>query len=946
MASAIDPHGGPFVGPRPLAESDEALFFGRDDEVADLSSMIAAHSLIVLCSASGAGKTSLLRAGVLPRLPRDDYLVLPVARVPAPEAAPSRHALAARLLRSLAGEGPSFAREESPRGLLHYLQSLEPSDVRTDTPLRVPVLVLDQAEELFLAGHDFSMRRSFLAEISAATRETGLRVIFSIRDDAMPRLMRELDLAKARSPIAMYLSPLMPRQAEDVIVGLFAAYGVSVQVAAAKAMVRRLRASPAGSRTGTPSEYVEPLHLQVWCRALWKALPPGGHELTVADIANQADPDTSLMEYYASLVARAAEAGNMRVPQLRHLIQTVFIDSQAGVRLSRPENSKALEGLSGQALRVLVGGRLLQRELRGGEPWLELAHDRLVAPILRSNEAAEAEAEAIRTARSKRLLVSLAILGLLIGVLSAVWAFARGTDTPNPTSAVTAGGSLAGLEQRIQLRDDNVGAVQVAVSADRDWLATVGADGRVRVWDATSGSRRVTLPYESTAIFGVAFHPSGAILASAGDSGLLFWKASPRPSGLPALGKAGRLGDGIRVVRISPADVGFRGRTVRFIAFTLDGDLLLSDGVEVRRVDAVALADPTLGVRTVAGLRLVRGQTLPRPLGNVLFSDDGRFLVGVAGDRTVEVHSLAGIGSGTLDGVRGVEPQTSAGGATRSETLVAAETLEAPVRRVAISGGAKAFALTSVGRVHILDIARNRESPLPDLADPTATSLAVSDDGRLIALGSDSGQVRILSDSGTTEATLSPYVSAPADLAFIRGTSFLTAADRQPTKIWSSVEDGATGKNPQSPGTAFRKLRTYPGAAAGRAQIAQWMAALAFQRGLPPELPVMAALAESDLNPAHQDSQYPTGRGLFNMRTDVWDRGAYAGFASDPLLQVTWFLDSALSLQSRRVSQGFDAYGTEPADYVDWIIEVQRPPSERRGRFENRLAEARRLIRG
>jgi hypothetical protein len=71
----------PYVGPRPFGRDEKDLFFGRDREARDLCSLVVAHPIVLLHAASGAGKSSLLNAGLIPLLEQRGYDVLPPARV-------------------------------------------------------------------------------------------------------------------------------------------------------------------------------------------------------------------------------------------------------------------------------------------------------------------------------------------------------------------------------------------------------------------------------------------------------------------------------------------------------------------------------------------------------------------------------------------------------------------------------------------------------------------------------------------------------------------------------------------------------------------------------------------------------------------------------------------------------------------------------------------------
>src|SRR5580765_3945249 len=72
----------PYVGPRSFRKDQREFFFGRDEEADELVSVITAHSAVLLYSQSGAGKTSLLNAKLIPKLEEEEtFHVLPPMRV-------------------------------------------------------------------------------------------------------------------------------------------------------------------------------------------------------------------------------------------------------------------------------------------------------------------------------------------------------------------------------------------------------------------------------------------------------------------------------------------------------------------------------------------------------------------------------------------------------------------------------------------------------------------------------------------------------------------------------------------------------------------------------------------------------------------------------------------------------------------------------------------------
>jgi hypothetical protein len=134
----------------------------------------------------------------------------------------------------------------------------------------------------------------------------------------------------------------------------------------------------------------------------------------------------------------------------------------------------------------------------------------------------------------------------------------------------------------------------------------------------------------------------------------------------------------------------------------------------------------------------------------------------------------------------------------------------------------------------------------------------------------------------------------------------------------------------------------YPGDAASREAIAQWMAHNVALAALPRELPVMAALVESGM----RNLQIPDvdSAGYFQMRVGIWNTGAYAGFPGRPDLQLQWFIDQASQVRRVRIAAGAPDPAAVETAWGAWIADVQRPAEQFRGRYQLRLAEARELV--
>ncbi len=134
---------------------------------------------------------------------------------------------------------------------------------------------------------------------------------------------------------------------------------------------------------------------------------------------------------------------------------------------------------------------------------------------------------------------------------------------------------------------------------------------------------------------------------------------------------------------------------------------------------------------------------------------------------------------------------------------------------------------------------------------------------------------------------------------------------------------------------------TYPGDAAPKQAIAAWMAYGAAVRGVPAELPVMAALVESGVSNLSSGSADSVG--FFAMRMGIWNQGEYAGYPTNPPLQLEWFIDQAVAVKAARLPAD-PGYGAIEDRWGEWIADVERPAEQNRGLYQLRLQESRDLI--
>lgn len=473
MGPAPDPDGhNPFVGPRPFERTDSEGFFGREVEAREIVSTVLANQVTLLYAASGAGKTSLLNAGVLPLLVAgDDFETLPPARVQGlaeSRLPPGANPFVANVISHWIGP-------DDPRGvgLAATLAEVLAARPRPSDALGLPaprLVMIDQLEELFTAYSErWTDRGPFLEQLAGALEaDPLLRVILAIREEYLAQLDSLAHLLPGGLRARLRLERLGGEAALEAVTGPVARTSRSFARGVAERLVDDLLElhlqDDRGTRIEVRGEYVEPVQLQVVCRRLWETLPPGARVIGEDDLRRVGDLDEVLGEFYEDAVQAAAGLTRRPERRLRADVERVFI-TPGGTRGTAYRGSRDTDGIPNVEVEELERRHLLRAERRAGALWYELTHDRLIDPIQRANARA-----AQRRAGSLRWRLGVAgIAGLLV---AAVVGVAVGIQTSGDSSAdVTP--LLAGSTATVPVGSD---PSDVALGAGRLWVTNYGDD--------------------------------------------------------------------------------------------------------------------------------------------------------------------------------------------------------------------------------------------------------------------------------------------------------------------------------------------------------------------------------------------------------------------------------------------------------------------------------------
>ena len=383
----------PYVGPRAFGVG-EALF-GRDAETDALTDLLVSGRIVLLHSQSGAGKTSLLHANLIPRLTAEGFEILPTMRVGGVPvgAPPSANRYVLSVLDDLENSCKVPGQHEALLG--HTLDSYLAKRARHNAEAP-ELLIFDQFEELLtLDPTDLEAKREFCRQVGIALKSRSRWAIFAMREEFCGALDPFLDLLPTRLANRYRLQLLSPEAARACIERPARAAGVTFMPAAVDELVKDLRQVQVQVSDGTvpvskDGPFIEPVQLQVVCLRLWDNLPPGTMVVSPRGDARNAparahDVDEALGEYYAAAVERAAADGQCDERDVRRWIESGLVVNR--MRAQALQGSEAAHRVSAAAVKVLEDVYLLRREERRGGIWYELAHDRLVLPLLENNQA-------------------------------------------------------------------------------------------------------------------------------------------------------------------------------------------------------------------------------------------------------------------------------------------------------------------------------------------------------------------------------------------------------------------------------------------------------------------------------------------------------------------------------------------------------------------------------
>ena len=398
----------PYIGPRPFRTDikDQLRFFGRDVETDEILALITSHKVILVYAQSGAGKTSIFNAQIIPSLRDHGFEVMPMTRVKITSTIPTspndnNNNIFSQIKNIYIYNAMQVVLPEiDPQSirdlyLFEFLDKYFPIHKDENGEMQPQVFIFDQFEELFSLYPDrwIEQQKDFFQQITDSLENNPLlRIVFIIREDFLGQLDPFRSILPEKLSPHFRLERLRRKEAILAIKGPLTNIIKSRSEDERKNIESEINALvndllkinveiPDGKIRQLEGEFIEPIQLQVVCKRWWHERN-ASKKVGLEDLGNV---NKALEDFYEDAILSTSKQTAVREKEIRMWCQEKLITS-SGTRSIIHRGHNSTGGIDNKVVDNLESKYLVRREWRSGASWYELTHDRLIKPIKDSNK--------------------------------------------------------------------------------------------------------------------------------------------------------------------------------------------------------------------------------------------------------------------------------------------------------------------------------------------------------------------------------------------------------------------------------------------------------------------------------------------------------------------------------------------------------------------------------
>jgi WD40 repeat protein len=367
--TALPWQGSPYPGLRPFSPEEVAIFFGRGREVDELILRLnnPEQRILAIVGTSGTGKSSLIRAGLVPRLEQNavpgskDWLVIEFT--PGELSDNPFLPLAARLYTA---QSPN-QKLRAPRDIARELRNNPSSilDVASGLLLHRPkwsklMVFIDQFEELFTAEIEH-YAEDFINSLETMVSDERIKIVLTLRGDFFSRSTEKPGLAELMQSGIFTLAPPGPAAMRDMIIRPAERAGLVLEEGLADSIL-----ADAGTSSGA-------LPLVAFALAEMYRISQPSTQLTCSMYDQMGRLKGAIAGRAGQVMARLSSEVQGALPRVFQGLIRLDHDSATRRRVDRTE--LAVDEATSQLLDALITARLLQTDERDGHSIVEVAHE-------------------------------------------------------------------------------------------------------------------------------------------------------------------------------------------------------------------------------------------------------------------------------------------------------------------------------------------------------------------------------------------------------------------------------------------------------------------------------------------------------------------------------------------------------------------------------------------